>query len=79
MDAEVYWQDRIVGVLRGVRVDQPYYQGEWIPSDDPEFAAELAARKWLPVVFRSPAGAITAPARALMSETPGVGIYFRFG
>jgi hypothetical protein len=79
MDAEVYWQDRRVGVLRGVRVDQPYYHGEWAPSDDPEFAAELAVQGWLPVVFRSPHGATTAPARALISATPGVGVYFRFG
>jgi hypothetical protein len=79
MDAEVYWQDRRVGVLRGVRVDQPYYRGEWTPSDDPEFAAELAARQWLPVVFRTPDGAITAPARVLLSRMPGVGVYFRFG
>jgi hypothetical protein len=79
MDADVYWQDRRVGVLRGVRVDQPYYRGEWTSADDPEFAAELAARKWLPVVFRSPDGATTAPARVLISATPGVGVYFRFG
>jgi hypothetical protein len=60
MDAEVYWQGRQVGILRGGRVDQPYYLGEWPPADDPEFAAELAVRKRLPVVFRTPDGATTA-------------------
>jgi hypothetical protein len=79
MDAEVFWEGRRVGVLRAVKVDQPYYHGEWVPSDDPEFAAVLAARKWLPVEFRSPDGAITAPARALVSAVPDVGVYFRFG
>jgi hypothetical protein len=79
MDAEVYWQGRRVGLLRDVRVDQPYYRGEWAPSDDPEFTAVLADQKWLPVVFRSPDGSTTAPARVLVSRTPGVGVYFRFG
>jgi hypothetical protein len=79
MDAEVFWQDRHVGMLRGVRVDQPYYHGAWVPSDDPEFAAVLADRKELAVEFRSSDGVITAPARAILSRHPGVGIYFRFG
>jgi hypothetical protein len=79
MDAHVFWKGRRVGILRDARVDQPYYLGEWAPSDDPEFLAELAAQKWLPVEFRSPDGAINAPARALVSRTPGVGVYFRFG
>ena len=79
MDAEVYWSGRQVGVLRNVVVDQPYYLGEWVPADVPEFTAELAARRWLPVTFRSPDGARTAPARALVSPAPGVGVYFRFG
>jgi hypothetical protein len=79
MDAEVYWQGRRVGVLHDVRVDQPYYRGEWTPSDDPEFVIELVARKWLPVVFRTPDGAMTALARVLLSRTPDVGVYFRFG
>jgi hypothetical protein len=79
MDAEVYWAGRRVGLLRGVRVDQPYYLGEWVPADDPEFTATLAARRWLPVLFRSPDGEMSAPARALISSTPGVGVYFRFG
>jgi hypothetical protein len=79
MDAEVFWQDRRVGILRGVRVDQPYYLGEWIPDEDPEFAMELADRRWLSVEFRSRDGAVRAPARVLISRTPGVGVYFRFG
>jgi hypothetical protein len=79
LDAEVYWDGRQVGVLRGVTVDQPYYLGEWCPFDNLEFATQLAAQRWLPVVFRSKDGATTAPARALLSSTPGVGVYFRFG
>jgi hypothetical protein len=79
MDAEVYWEGRRVGLLRDVVVDQPYYRGEWLPSDVPEFTAALAAQRWLPVTFRSPDGSVTAPARALVSPTPGVGVYFRFG
>jgi len=59
MDAEVFWHARRVGILRGVRVDQPYYLREWAPADDPEFAAGLAAQNSLPVEFRSPDGAIT--------------------
>jgi hypothetical protein len=79
MDAIVFWQGRRVGVLCGVKVDQPYYLGDWTPSDDSQFAAALEAQKWLPVEFRSPDGKTTAPARALLSKTPGVGVYFRFG
>jgi hypothetical protein len=79
MDAEVYWSGRRVGLLRGVRVDQPYYRGEWVPLHDPAFSAALANRVWLPVMFRSPDGTISAPARALVSRVPGVGVYFRFG
>jgi hypothetical protein len=79
MDAEVYWSGRRVGLLRGVRVDQPYYRGEWVPLPDPEFSAALANRGWLPVLFRSPDGTISAPARALVSQAPEVGVYFRFG
>jgi hypothetical protein len=79
MDAEVYWSGRRVGLLRGVRVDQPYYRGEWVPATDSEFTAALLAQQWLPVLFRSPDGTTSAPARVLTSRTPGVGIYFRFG
>jgi hypothetical protein len=79
MDAEVYWSERRVGLLKGVRVDQPYYRGEWEPATDSEFTATLLAQRWLPVLFRSPDGSTSAPARVLTSQTPGVGVYFRFG
>jgi hypothetical protein len=79
VDAEVDWDGRFVGHLRNVVIDQPYYRGEWTPAGVPEFDAALAARGWLPVTFRSADGAVSAPTRALVRPTPGVGVYFRFG
>jgi len=52
MDAEVYWSGRRVGLLRGVRVDQPYYLGEWVPAADSEFTAALLA--WMPTKKKKP-------------------------
>jgi hypothetical protein len=87
MDAEVYWNGRLVGHLRGVRVDQPYYLGEWEPAGDAEFEREFAALQArlgagvlgvLPVTFRSPDGRVTAPAAAMVRPAPERGPYFRF-
>ena len=72
--AEVYWSGRRVGLLKGVRVDQPYYRGEWVPATDSEFTAALLAQQWLPVLFRSPDGTTSAPARVLTRRTPGVAV-----
>ena len=37
MDAKVYWEDRLVGYLRGITVALPYYHGEWVSVWDPAF------------------------------------------
>jgi hypothetical protein len=88
MDAEVYWDGRLVGHLRGVRVDQPYYRGEWRPAGDPEFARAFAALQArvgagglgvLPVTLRSPDGRVSAAAGAVVRPAPERDPYFRFG
>jgi tetratricopeptide (TPR) repeat protein len=80
MDADVYWLGRHVGRLREVTVEQPYYLGEWVPADDPPFAAALAAGNGVPVVLQSRDGADAAPAWALVGPlAPGPGVRFRFG
>jgi len=88
MDAEVYWNDRLVGYLRGVRVDQPYYLGEWQPANDSAFEREFAALQAgigvgglgvLPVTFRSLDGKVSAPASAMVRPAPERNPYFRFG
>jgi hypothetical protein len=88
MDAEVYWHFRLVGYLRGVKVDQPYYHGEWIPVGDTEFEQEfrdvqnglgregVAA---IPVTLRSTDGRVSAQARAMVRPPPERVPYFRFG
>ena len=87
VDAEVYWEGRLVGHLRGVRVDQPYYHGQWQPAGDPEFERAFAALQtglgaggWgaLPVTFRSPDGRVSAPAAAVVRPAPERDPYFRF-
>ena len=37
MNAEVFWGGRLVGYLRNIVIDQPYYHGEWISTGDPDF------------------------------------------
>jgi hypothetical protein len=65
MDVEVYWCGRLVGHLHDIRIDQPYYHGNWFPSGDTGFErayrtlqAEIAPDGLgvLPVTFRLPAG-----------------------
>ena len=80
MDADVYWLGRHVGLLREVVADQPYYLGEWVPVDDPQFAAALASGNGVPVVLWSRDGADAAPAWALVGPlAPLPGVCFRFG
>jgi hypothetical protein len=88
MDADVYWNDRLVGRLSHVRVDQPYYHGTWSSAHDPTFEQELRALQarlgpnglgMLPVVFRSPDGRLAAPVRAMVRPAPETAPYFRFG
>jgi hypothetical protein len=87
MDAEVYWNDRLVGHLRGVRVDQPYYRCQWQSAGDLEFEREFAALQArigegglavLPVTFRSVDGQVSAPASAMVRPAPEREPYFRF-
>jgi hypothetical protein len=88
MDAEVYWDGRLVGHLRDVMIDQPYYHGNWSPSGDTGFErayralqAEIAPDGLgvLPVTFRSPDGTVSAPAAAMVRPAPESEPYFRFG
>jgi hypothetical protein len=87
MDAEVYWEGRLIGHLRNIVIDQPYYHGEWTPTGDPDFKRAyevLQARVapnglgMIPVTFRSPGGTVSAPAAAMVRPT-GTELYFRFG
>jgi hypothetical protein len=88
MDAEVYWNGHLVGYLRDVRVDQPYYHGEWQSAGDPRFEREFGAIQArigasglgnLPVTLRSPEGQVVAPANAMVRPAPERHPYFRFG
>ena len=88
MDAEVYWEGRLVGYLRGVVVDQPYYHGEWESAWDPAFERafhELQSRLppnglgVLPVTFRTPDGASSVPAAAMVRPAPAIAPFFRLG
>jgi hypothetical protein len=88
MDAEVYWNGRLVGYLRDVRVDQPYYHGAWQSAGDPDFEREFGALQarigagglgHLPVTLRSPDGQVAAPANAMVRPAPDRDPYFRFG
>jgi hypothetical protein len=87
LDAEVYWEGRLVGYLRGIVIDQPLYRGAWIPTGDSEFEQAYRALQarvapnglgMLPVTLRSPNGSLSAPAAAMVR--PAVAEpYFRFG
>jgi hypothetical protein len=88
VDAEVYWEGRLVGYLRHVAVDQPYYRGTWESVWDAAFERafhELQSRLSpgglgvLPVTLRSPDGASSAPAAAMVRPAPEVAPFFRFG
>jgi hypothetical protein len=37
MDADVFWEDRLVGHLRDIMIDQPYYRAAWSSAGDQEF------------------------------------------
>jgi hypothetical protein len=37
MDADVYWNNRLVGRLSDIEIDQPHYHGAWTPTGDEEF------------------------------------------
>ncbi len=87
MDAEVYWNGRLVGYLRNLVIDQPHYHGDWSSCGDAGFErayrvlqAEIAPDGLgvLPVTFRSPDGTLSAPAAALVRH-PELEPYFRFG
>jgi hypothetical protein len=87
MDAEVYWEGRLVGHLREIVIDQPYYHGVWTPTGDPVFEQAYRAIQeqvapdglgMIPVTFRSPDGLVSAPAAAMVRPT-GTEPYFRFG
>jgi hypothetical protein len=88
MDAEVYWNDRLIGHLRDVTIDQPFYHGTWSPSGDAGFErayralqAEIAPDGLgvLAVTFRSLDGMVCAPAAAMVRPAPESKPYFRFG
>src|SRR5262245_17026379 len=88
MDAEVYWDGRLVGHFRNIIIDQPYFHGNWFPSGDTDFERgyrELQAAIGpdglgvLPVTFRSPDGRMSAPAAAVVRPPPELEPYFRFG
>jgi hypothetical protein len=87
MDAEVYWEDRLIGRLSNIVIDQPYYQGAWTPTGDQEFERAYLALQarvapdglgMIPVTFRSPDGTVTAPAAAMVRANAAEP-YFRFG
>jgi hypothetical protein len=87
VDGEVYWEGRLVGHLRDIVIDQPYYRGEWCPASDPAFERafhEMQARITpnglgvLAVLLRSPDGARSAPAAAMIRPAPEAAPYFRF-
>jgi hypothetical protein len=88
MDADVYWEGRLVGRLRNLVIDQPYYLGEWFPSGDVEFEqayrtlqAEIAPDGLgvLPVTFQSADGTQSATAAAMVRPAPELTPYFRLG
>ena len=88
MDAEVYWDGRLIGHLRNIVIDQPCYLGDWVPTGDAGFErafralqAEIAPDGLgvLPVTFRSPDGTLSAPAAAMVRPIPETAPYFRFG
>ena len=88
MHAEVYWDGRLIGHLRHIVIDQPYYHGDWSPSGDAGFERAYRAMQAeidpdglgvLPVTFRSPDGTVSAPAAAMVRPTPEIAPYFRFG
>jgi hypothetical protein len=88
VDAEVYWEGRLVGYLRGVVVDQPYYHGEWESTWDPAFERAFHTLQSrlspgglgvLPVTFRAPEGSSSAPAVAMVRPAPATAPSFRFG
>jgi len=87
MDAEVHWEGRLVGYLRDVTLDQPYYHGDWSSAGDPAFEQAYAEMQQtispsglgvLAVTFRSPDGDMSAPAAAMVRPAPAEP-YFRFG
>ena len=88
MDADVYWDGRLIGHLRNIVIDQPYYRGDWAPAGDAGFERAFRALQaeiapdglgLLPVTFRSPDGTVSAPAAAMVRPTPEPAPYFRFG
>ena len=87
MDAEVYWEGRLIGRLCNIVIDQPHYQGVWTPTGEPEFERAYQALQaqvfpnglgMIPVIFRSPEGTMVAPAAAMVRPTTPEP-YFRFG
>jgi hypothetical protein len=88
MDAEVYWDGRLIGRFRNIVIEQPYYLGDWVSAGDAGFErafralqAEIAPDGLgvLPVTFRSPDGTLSAPAAAMVRPIPETAPYFRFG
>jgi len=83
----VHWNCRLVGVLSGIVIDQPYYHGVWDSADDPAFEQEFRSVQacigptgigMLKVTFQDSDGKMV-PARAMIRPGPETAPYFRFG
>jgi hypothetical protein len=88
MDADVFWNGRLIGHLRNVVIDQPYYLGDWTSIQDPEFEQAFRSiqasigekgRGMIPVLFEASDSDLSAPARLMVRPAPESAPYFRFG
>lgn len=88
MDAEVYWNGNLIGHLRDIVIDQPYYLGNWTSTGNTEFTNAYREMQTkitpnglgiLPVTFSSSDGTVTTPAAAIIRPAPETAPYFRFG
>jgi hypothetical protein len=87
-DAHVYWDGRLIGLLRNIVIDQPYYHSDWFPSGDAESVQAYRALQTelapdglavLPVTVRSADGTGSAAAAAVVRPGPEPAPDVRFG
>jgi hypothetical protein len=83
----VYWDGRLVGHLRDIVLDQPYYHGAWTSTGDSDFERAFAALQarmapdglgMIPVTLWSSDGSVSAPVAAMVRPDMA-DPYFRFG